>query len=193
MMVIKRKQIVVLALVIMIVIAGYLQYSYRKGDITASKDDDKGKLGEAVYVDNNGSQDEDGHDLLLSEEDSFGASIEANEFFAQAKLDREITRSMDSDALREIIDNPNAAEDVKVEAFNTMMALIETNDLEMRIENLIKERGFGDAIALFGNDGSIDIIVKSASLTDAKVAQITDIVTRHANVEVSQVHIKNKY
>ena len=143
-----------------------------------------------MYVDNNGSQDEDGHDLLLSEEDSFGASIEANEFFAQAKLDREITRSMDSDALREIIDNPNAAEDVKVEAFNTMMALIETNDLEMRIENLIKERGFGDAIALFGNDGSIDIIVKSASLTDAKVAQITDIVTRHANVEVSQVHIK---
>ena len=100
---------------------------------------------------------------------------------------------MDSDALREIIDNPNAVEDVKVEAFNTMMALIETNDLEMRIENLIKERGFGDAIALFGNDGSIDIIVKSASLTDAKVAQITDIVTRHANVEVSQVHIKNKY
>jgi stage III sporulation protein AH len=175
----------------MIVIAGYLQYSYRKGDITTSKDDDKGRLGEAVYVDNNGSQDE--NDLLLSGEDSFGASIEANEFFAQAKLDREITRSMDSDALREIIDNPNAAEDVKVQAFNTMMALIETNDLEMRIENLIKERGFGDAIALFGNDGSIDIIVKSASLTDAKVAQITDIVTRHANVEVSQVHIKNKY
>jgi stage III sporulation protein AH len=191
MIVIKRKQIVVLVLVMMIVIAGYLQYSYRKGDITTSKDDDKGRLGEAVYVDNNGSQDE--NDLLLSGEDSFGASIEANEFFAQAKLDREITRSMDSDALREIIDNPNAAEDVKVQAFNTMMALIETNDLEMRIENLIKERGFGDAIALFGNDGSIDIIVKSASLTDAKVAQITDIVTRHANVEVSQVHIKNKY
>ena len=42
MMVIKRKQIVVLALVIMIVIAGYPQYSHRKGDITASKDDDKG-------------------------------------------------------------------------------------------------------------------------------------------------------
>jgi len=189
MMVLRRKQIVVLALVMMIIIAGYLQYSYRKGDAS----NDQGRLGEAVYVNNNSLLLEDEDDVVLLKGEDLGASVEANEFFAQAKLDREITRSMDSDALREIIDNPYATEEVKTEAFNNMMALIQNNDLEMRIENLIKERGFGDAIALFGDDGSIDIIVKSASLTDAKVAQITDIVTRQANVDVSQIHIKNKY
>lgn len=191
MVVLKRKQIVVLALVLMIVIAGYLQYNYRKGDTAATKDEND-RLGEAVYVDNDDMLEDD-MDYIFDYDDEIGASIQASEFFAQAKLDREITRSMDADAFREITNSENASEDIKVEAFNSMMSMIEKNDLEMRIENLIKERGFSDALALFGDDGSIDIIVKSPSLTDANIAQIADIVTRQANVDMSQINIRNKY
>ena len=50
MVVFKRKQIVVLALALMIVITGYLQYSYNRSSL-ANKDENKGSS-EAVYVDN---------------------------------------------------------------------------------------------------------------------------------------------
>ena len=57
MMVFKRKQIVILALILMIVVAGYLQYSYRQGSTSANTE---GKLGEAVYVDNEIENDRTG-------------------------------------------------------------------------------------------------------------------------------------
>ena len=52
--VIKRRQIIILALVVMIVVAGYIQYSYKKSGFSQT-DSDAGKLGEAVYVDNQDS------------------------------------------------------------------------------------------------------------------------------------------
>jgi len=61
MMVLKRKQIVVLSLILMIVVAGYLQYSYNNSgssgndsdDISVSQfDEETESLGEAWYVDN---------------------------------------------------------------------------------------------------------------------------------------------
>lgn len=42
MMVFKRKQIIILALILLIVVAGYLQYSYRQGNTSA---DSEGRLG----------------------------------------------------------------------------------------------------------------------------------------------------
>lgn len=52
---INKKQILVIALVLVIITAGVLQYTYGKSGFSARKDDDE-RLGEAVYVDNvNGS------------------------------------------------------------------------------------------------------------------------------------------
>lgn len=193
MMVFRRKQIVVLALVLMIVIAGYLQYSYKKNSNSDVTEQDK-KPGEAVYVDSSEFTIEDKESILeFTSGEDVSASAKTEDYFAQAKLDREITRSRDTDAYRDIIDNPNATDKMKSEAYDSMMALIKNTDREMRIETLIKERGYDDVIALLGEDGSIDVIVKTSSLTDAKVAQIADVVTRQANVEMSQVHIKNMY
>jgi len=74
-----------------------------------------------------------------------------------------------------------------------MIALVENADKEMRIETLIKEKGFSDAVALFADDGSIDIIVKAPSLTTAQTAQIADIVSRQAKVAIVDIHIKKLF
>ncbi len=190
MMIFKRKQVVVLSLVLMIIIAGYLQYSYNKSSMSA-ENDEKGRLGEAVYVDNNEEQDklfsELNNDLGIS------ASAETNDFFSQAKLDREITRSRDVDVYGEITEDVNASKEIKSEAYEKMMSIMDTSEKEMRIETLIKERGFADVIALFGDDGSVDIIVKAPSLSSAEVAQISDITSRQANVDIPSIHIKIIY
>ena len=197
MVVFKRKQIVVLALILMIVVAGYLQYSYKQGSTSAGKD--SGKLGEAVYVDNqlgneNLDQAEEAKKVEKSDKKAdVSASKLANDFFAQAKMDKEISRSKSNDSLKAITEDVNASKETRAEAYDKMMALVDNADKEMRIETLIREKGFSDAVALFADDGSIDIIVKAPSLTTAQTAQIADIVSRQAKVAIEDIHIKKLF
>lgn len=193
MMVFKRKQIVVLALVLMIVVAGYLQYSYKKSSISAS-DSEKGRLGEAVYVDNNDvAQDKQDFKKDDKAPKDKAASKQASDFFAQAKLDRETVRGKDTDALKAITQDENADKEVKAKAYEQMMKIVENSQKEMRIETLVKKIGFEEVVALFGDDGSLDIVVKSPSLTSAQTAQIADIASRQAKIDIRQIHVKNIY
>lgn len=196
MMVFRRKQIVVLSLVLMIIVAGYLQYSYRNSS-TAGNDKESGRLGEAVYVD--GKEVEgDGEMEAMGKEDSEGekvskASSEANDYFAQSKLDREITVSKNVDTLKAITVDENASQEVKTQAYEKMMEIVDNSEMEMKIEVLLKEKDFEDAICIISEDGSIDIVLKTPSLDSAQVAQVASIVTRHAKVDMDKLHISNKY
>lgn len=190
----RRKQIVVLSLVLMIVVAGYLQYSYKKSSTADNRE--QGRLGEAVYVDSHSSHDEladteAGKDKEAGK--SISASKEANDYFAQARLDREVSRSKDVDILKGISSDENADKEIKAEAFEKMMKIVDNSQMESKIETLIKEKGFEDVIALFAEDGSIDIIVKSPGLNSAQAAQIADVVMRHTKLTMDKIHINTIY
>ena len=191
MMVFKRKQIVVLSLVLMIIIAGYLQYSYKRSS-SATNEKENGRLGEAVYVDNDVDSEKSADKDSKAQKDTSASKL-ANDFFAQAKLDREVVRSRDLDTLKGINDDTEATKEVKAQAYEQMMKIIDNSQREMRIETLIMEKGFEDAVALFADDGSVDIIVKAPTITSADTAQIADIVSRHAQVEIGKINIKNVY
>lgn len=191
-MVFKRKQIVILALILMIVVAGYLQYSYRQGSTSADMD---GKLGEAVYVDS----EIDNEGLAGSELDTtdvtkaqknVSASKMANDYFVQAKMDKEQSRSKSNESLKAITEDINASKETVAEAHNKMMAITSNADKEMRIETLINKMGFAESFVVFADDGSVDIVIKTPSLSTSQTAQITDIVTRQGEVAVDDIHIK---
>lgn len=190
MMVFKKKQVVVLSLILMIVVAAYLQYNYKKSSESA-ENNNNGRLGEAVYVDNADAagQMDTGEKALIS----LSASKKANDFFSQAKLERETARSKGEESLAGITNDNNASKEVKNEAYQQMMKIISNSDKEMRIESLIKEKGFEDAVTFFAEDGSIDVVVKTPSLTSAQTAQIADIVSRQAGVGMDKIHIRNIY
>jgi len=191
----KKRQIEALSLVILIVVAGYLQYTYNNSGFSKA-DEEAGRLGEAVYVDNS-DMEENPEDALTNDNDSdiaideitvdtskdketssgnIVASKEANDYFAQTKLEREISRSKETDKLGNIAAEESASDEIRERAYEKMMALVDIADKEMRIEALIKKEGFEDVIAFFADDGSVDIIVKAPSLSSAQVTQITDIV-----------------
>lgn len=187
MMVFRRKQIVVLSLILMIVIAGYLQYSYKKSGYSGDMAN-KGKNGEAVYV--------DGESNLTAQNangESVTASKEANEYFTQSKLEKQISRSKNMEKLEQITKDEQASEDIKAKAYEQLMNILALNEIEMRIQNLIIGKGYEDALVLFGEDDSIDVVVKAPELTDADVAQISDIVARQANVDYTSIHVRKVY
>ncbi|HHV96204.1 MAG TPA: SpoIIIAH-like family protein [Clostridiaceae bacterium] len=208
MTILKKRQIVALSLIIMIVVAGYLQYTYNNSG-SSKTEEEEGRLGEAVYVDNTdleeSSEDTSTGNVVVDEiivdtskdkETSSGnvvASKEANDYFAQVKLEREIARSKETDKLGSIASEESASAEIREKAYEKMMALIDIADKEMKIEALIKKEGFEDVVAFFAEDGSIDIIVKAPSLSQAQVSQIADIVTRHAGVGLDKVTVKHKY
>ncbi len=193
--ILRRRQLVVLALVIIIVIAGYFQYSYKKSGYS-DDDYEAGRLGEAVFGDTQEAEDMGSGTQDKSADESgkiVAASKEAEDYFAQTKLEKEIVRSRDADSFRSIAEDENASAEIRDQAYNKMMALIDISDKEMRIEALVKKQGYNDVIALFGDDGSVDIIVKAPSLTTAQVAQIVDIVSRQASVDIDKIIVKNKF
>ena len=196
MMVLKRKQIVILALILLIVVAGYLQYSYRQGSTSA---DSEGRLGEALYVDSDIYNDEmfgsdsDLADEGLGDQVNITASKMANDYFIQAKMDKEQSRSEAADSLKAIVEDATVSTEIREEAHNKMMALAENLERESRIEILINKMGFEDSFILFADNGSVDIIVKTPSLTSSQAAQITDIVMRQADVDVEDIHISTMF
>lgn len=191
-MVFKRKQIVILALILMIVVAGYLQYSYRQG---STSEDAEGKLGEAVYVDNEiDNEGIVGTELNASDnvkaQQNVNASKMANDYFVQAKIDKEQSRSKTNESLEAITKDINASKETKSEAYDKMMTITDNADKEMRIESLINKMGFEESFVVFADNGSVDIVVKTPSLSTSQTAQITDIVIRQGEVAVKDIHIK---
>jgi stage III sporulation protein AH len=190
----KRKQIIVLSLVLMLVIAGYLQYHYNKTATQFSEDDSQ--IGNAVYVDNQDVKEGDNVSTTATGDDekqTATASREANSFFAQAKIDRDVVRDKDIETMKSIYEDDLASKEAKDKAYEKMMQIVETSHKEANIETLIKETGFDDAVALFSDSGSVDIIVKAPAISKAQTAKIVDIVARHGNVPFDKIVIKKMF
>ncbi|EPR13214.1 SpoIIIAH-like family protein [Ruminiclostridium papyrosolvens] len=189
----KRKQIIVLSLVLMLLVAGYLQYNYNKS--SQYSEDDSAQIGDAVYVDNQDASDKGNIDTAAAgdEEKTATASKEANNFFAQAKMDRDVTRDKDIETMKGVYEDDMASKDAKSKAYEKMMKIVETSQKEANIETLIKEKGFNDVVALFSDDGSVDVVVKAPAISKADWAKIADIVARQGNVPFDKIIIKNMF
>ncbi|SHM51559.1 stage III sporulation protein AH [Caldanaerovirga acetigignens] len=110
------------------------------------------------------------------------------DFFVDYRLERDRLRSQEADYLREIINNPNASQESKEKAQKDLIALAEKVEKEMNVENLIKAKGFEDAVIIISGD-SANVIVKSEGLSTKEVAQITDIVTRTTGLSLEKITI----
>ena len=186
----KRKQIVVISLVLMILIAGYVQYTYKRSSVSTT-DKETGKSGEAVFVDSSGAVSSDKASVISKTD--LKASKEANDYFVQAKLDKDVTRGKDADSLKIITEDVNASKEIKNKAYDDMIGIVAESQKELKIETLIKKIGFSDVIALMGENNSVDVVVKAPNLSTSEISQITDIVVREVKTDMNGIHIKNYY
>jgi len=185
MLVFKRRQVVALLLVVMVIVAGYLQYNYKESSISTGLNDNI-NTDDAVYV----NKKVEKKDSLI---DKNTPSKHSNDFFPQAKLDKATTRGKNKDILTKIIEDGNASKEQKDAARSKIMKITEDTEKEMKIETLIKEKGFCDVIALIGDNQQVDVMVKAQTLSDTDVAKIVDIVTRQTDVKISDIHVRSIY
>ena len=188
-----KKQVIALSLVLVVVVAGYLQYSYRDAGASVSSNTSGGKIGEAVYV--NGTDVNESLSLPdgIATQGQTSTTGQSDDFFANVKLDREVLRAKDREALSEIANDVNASADIRANAYEEMMKIIKDGERETKIETLLKEKGYSKVAVIFGDDGSVDVVVKAPNLTQNQVMQIADIAARQAGVSVDKIHVKNIY
>ncbi|MCX7781025.1 MAG: SpoIIIAH-like family protein [Negativicutes bacterium] len=112
------------------------------------------------------------------------------DFFTEYRLERDKVRSERSDILRDLVKSAKS-EDTRQRAQDSVLKLILEKQREMEMENLIKARGFSDALVLI-RDNSVSAIIKTNSLTREEVMQVADIISRVSGVKAEDITISAK-
>ncbi|MGL5514776.1 MAG: SpoIIIAH-like family protein [Sporomusa sp.] len=114
----------------------------------------------------------------------------APDFFTEYRLERDKIRSERSDLLREIIKNTKA-EDTKQQAQETILKMTLEKQREAEMENLIKAKGFSDAL-VFVRDDSVSAVVKCTALSRDEVAQVAEVISRVAGIKPEDITVSAK-
>ena len=110
------------------------------------------------------------------------------DFAAEVKLNRKQVRSQNKASLLELINNVNITEEQKQDAINAMIAMTDIAEREVAAEMLLEAKGFTDVVVSI-TDNYADVVLNMGEVTDAKRAQIEDIVKRKTNVEAQNIVI----
>ena len=210
----KKNQMIITALALMIAAAGYVSYTYgNKEDLTAatSKEvaedtydisEEDALLDDDIFTDtedpalDTAQAEEAGQEN--TEEASVenpgetvltGAVMENVNFAVEMKMNREQVRSENKESLLAIIDSETLSDAQKQDAIDKMVALTDIAEKEAAAEMLLEAKGFTDVVVSISSDGGADVVLDMGEVTDAKRAQIEDIVSRKADIAAEKIVI----
>ena len=110
------------------------------------------------------------------------------DYASEMKFAREQVRSRNKETLQGIIDNANLEEAQKQDAVNQMIAMTSAAEKENAAEMLLEAKGFTDVVVSI-TDNSVDVVLDMGEVTDAKRAQIEDIVKRKTGIDAANIII----
>lgn len=183
MMILKKKEIIASALVVLIGVAGYLNWSYqdtiRVTDGGSYLEQVK-KLGEAEFVSSDKTDVEEN-------EDAKETAVTTGEYFTEAKLSKDNARSKALEILNQTAINESFDMDVRKEAQSKIVSMAESTEKEAIIENIARAKGYKD-ISVYIDGESVEIIVKKNNFSAEDVKTIKELVT--AELDTSAKNIK---
>lgn len=119
-----------------------------------------------------------------------GTVVENVNFAVEMKMNREQVRSENKASLLEIINSDTLSDAQKQDAIDKMVALTDIAEKEAAAEMLLEAKGFTDVVVSISSDGSgADVVLDMGEVTDAKRAQIEDIVSRKADIAAKDIVI----
>lgn len=209
----KKNQLIITGLALMIAAAGYLSYSNtglldqgkgKKSDEVAKEefeisDEDiaKGEIftdeeaddTENTVADAGEMTDEEAEDANPGEAVLTSTGAETVDFAAEAKLSREQVRSKNKESLLEIINNKELEESNKQAAIDQMVKMTDTAEKEEAAEMLLEAKGFTNVVVSITEDSADVVLDMGKDATDAKRAQVEDIVKRKTGVPAQNIII----
>lgn len=214
----KGSEVVIYAVALMLVAAGYFNYmtfenqtreTYSE-DVTEIKEE-TANVGDAVLVSNNDVQNttnnasenkaqetqsddtsKNNEKENKSDDTSENNNQEKDDYYASSKLERDKMYAEMISSYEKILNNSNSSEAQKTIATQEIKKINNAKNAIMISENLILTKGFENCIILI-NDSSINVVVKAKEeLKKEDVAKIQNIISREMNTEVQNIHITQK-
>ena len=115
-------------------------------------------------------------------------AVTTGNFFSTYRTDRAGTRNEEVLYLDAIIASASASAESKAAAESKKAELISMMETELALEGLIKAKGFEDVV-VSTSTSNINVIVKSAELKEAEVAQIVDIIQSQTEYGLDNIKI----
>ena len=212
MKILKRNQLIVLVISLMLVTAGYLNFTSTNQSQNNSAPN-LASLGDATLVSSNTVEIENKEqnqvpestdnktDETVSEEPEISQetstktdtvkTVEEDTYFTTSKLERENMYSQMLETYQEIYNNTNSTPEQKNTAMQEIAKVNETKNAIMIAENLVKAKGFKD-IVIFENSNSTSVIIKADKLEPEQIAQIQNIISRELEVGAEIISISTK-
>lgn len=182
-----KKQVIITSLALMLAIIGYVTSDYQLNKTRETVSDN-------VEAENNDlvkesmEEGENTEDLNPGETVLTGAKAEVADYAVEVKLNREQVRSKNKENLQAIIDDKSLTDQQKKSAVDEMVNITETSRKEADAEMLLAAKGFKDVVVSMG-DSSCDVVLNMGKVTEAKRAQVEDIVKRKTGVSSDKIVI----
>ena len=194
----KKNQVVILALALMLMTAGYLNYTNNHENenlLLAGLGD--AQLVSANAIDSNNTIENlqtESMPIVANQENTNQVTQETStnatndDYFTRSKLERETMYSQMLETYTGILENEKISSEQKDIAENEIKNINDTKNAIMVVENLLGTKGFENVI-VFVNNPSVNVVIKAKELGTEQVAQIQNIVQRELKTEIENIHI----
>lgn len=216
--IIHKNQVIITTLAVLIAIAGYISFDranvlsendtlevnadkavsdialMEQEELMAQEESESTKEVAQVENGNNSAENsvestESAEEVMNPGETVLTSTIIGNSnYAASVKLNREQIRSKNKESLMEIINNESLTQEQKQSAVDEMVTLTEISEKEAAAEMLLEAKGFSNVVVSISGD-SCDVVLDMGDVTDAKRAQVEDIVKRKTGIAAENIVI----
>ncbi len=193
---IKKNQVIVTGLAILIAVAGYVKYTYDNGTLGEKAEQANNDVYEEVYAtdvqltgkDDIGSMDEPEETTLEPGAAVLTNQTELGQYYVEAKLNREQIRSQNMEDLQKIIDNDSLSDAQKKEAVDSMVELQNNIQLENAITSLLAAKGYENVLVTI-TDEQVDVVLPESELNENAKTQVESVVKRKTGMGADHITI----
>jgi stage III sporulation protein AH len=129
---------------------------------------------------------------MIVTSDDLSEAANADAYFEEVRATINMDRNQVISMLTDVIEETKDGSQEKNDATQQKLKIIDYMNKEKVIENLIKNKGFADALVLM-TDNSVNVTVAKQEITQSDVAKICDIVMRETGRDAGQIVIQSKY
>lgn len=193
-MIIGKRQIILAALVVGLGIAVYLNWQYTSSNmdlpVTETLEEGSANYGEAQYVDSPGipATETAGPEAADINESINFDEADNESFFVEAKMSRQKARDEAVETLAVMLEDASLESDQKAELALRAADLANSIEVEGKIENLIKAKGFTDVMVYYDTQRA-DVMVKTDGLMASEAVQIRDIILKETAIPAENIAI----
>ena len=178
-----KKQVLLATLIVALGVAVYRNYYFSSQQPPTT--DVNGRPTSSTSSRNMGDAQFVGNSSVVSSPES---TVDANDYFVQARLSRESAREEALDIVKDMMNDVKATDEVKKQAAEKAAAIAQAVEQESKIESLIKSKGFADCVVYIEGE-NCSIVVRSEGLKPQESVQITEIVTTQSNIVAQNINI----